>query len=80
MSLRPGADLDAHELKADVTYLRNNDDQAVIENNEELIMSYKYGSDLVTVSDEDMANFTYQSGPKGLWAIHIGRPLKYWLI
>ena len=59
-----GAELD--ELKADVTYVRNNEDQEVIESNEELIMSYKYGSDLVTVSDEDVANFTYQSGPKSM--------------
>ena len=51
------------ELKADVTYVRNNEEQAVIEQ-EELIMSYKYGSDLVTVSDEDLANFTYEAGPK----------------
>ena len=59
-----GADQD--ELKADVTFVRNNEEQEVIESNEELIMSYKYGSDLVTVSDEDLANFTYQSGPKSM--------------
>ena len=59
-----GAGLD--ELKADVTFVRNNDEQKVIESNEELIMSYKYGSDLVTVSEEDLVNFTYQSGPKSL--------------
>jgi hypothetical protein len=32
-----------------VTFVRNNEDQEVIEQ-EELITSYKYGSDLITVS------------------------------
>ncbi len=56
------------ELKADVTFVRNNEDQAVIEQ-EELIMSFKYGSELVAVSDEDKQNFTYESGPKNFSVI-----------
>lgn len=40
---------DDTELKADVAFVKNNEDQEVIEP-EEVIESYKYGSELITVS------------------------------
>ncbi len=40
---------DEDELKADVTFVKNNEGQDVIEG-EQIIESYKYGSELITVS------------------------------
>jgi ATP-dependent DNA helicase 2 subunit 2 len=39
---------DEDELKADVTFVKNNENQEVIEQ-EEIVQSYKYGKELVTV-------------------------------
>lgn len=42
-------DEEAHEVRPDVTYVRNNEDQEVVER-EDLVESYKYGSELIAVS------------------------------
>ena len=42
-------DPDCEEISPDVTYVRNNEDQEVIEK-EDCVEAYKYGSELITVS------------------------------
>ena len=46
---KPGEDVE--ELKADTTFVKNNDAQDVVEP-DNLIESYKYGSELITVSSK----------------------------
>ncbi len=42
---------DSDELKPDVTYVRNNEDQEVIEQ-DQLIAAYRYGSDIIPVNSK----------------------------
>nr|AIL94178.1 Ku80 [Tigriopus japonicus] len=61
----PPANADVDELKAATTFVKNNDAQEVVEG-DNLIESYKYGPELITVADEDKAAFSYDGGPKSL--------------
>ena len=60
---------DIEELKADTTFVRNNEDQTVIDRYEDMVESYKYGSDLITVTDEDKETYKYNGGPKAFQTI-----------
>ncbi|TRY72363.1 hypothetical protein TCAL_01009 [Tigriopus californicus] len=62
---RPPANGDVDELKAATTFVKNNDAQEVVEGSN-LIESYKYGPELITVAEEDKASFSYDGGPKSL--------------
>lgn len=53
------------ELKAETTFVRNNEDEETVEP-DDLVESYKYGSDVVPVTEDDKANHKYDGGPKSL--------------
>ncbi len=53
-SSRPNADVE--ELRAETTFVRNNETQDVIES-EKLIESHKFGTDLVSVSGKAFLRF-----------------------
>ncbi|CAB4068052.1 XRCC5 [Lepeophtheirus salmonis] len=61
-------DESSYELKPEVSYVRKDDNEKTVEANN-LIESYKYGSKLITVSEEDRANFHYEGGGKSLKVI-----------
>jgi len=60
---RGGAE--GEELKAETSYVRNNENQDPIDQ-EDLVMSYKYGTELVTISDADEAAAKFEGGPKSM--------------
>lgn len=53
----------SEEVRPEVTYLRDNSDQEVVEQSD-LIESYRYGDELIAISEVDKAN--YDGGPKSL--------------
>jgi len=57
-------DPDCEEISPEVTYVRNNEDQEAIER-EDCVEAYKYGSELITISDADKEN-SYDGGPKSM--------------
>ena len=62
-----GADDEVEELKPETTFVRDNEDQEVVEPSE-LIDAYKYGSEICPVNRVDQEN-TYQSGPKAFTVV-----------
>jgi len=62
---KDGEDEVEGELKPDTTYVRDNELQETI-SPDQLIESFKYGSELVTVTDEDKATYAYEGGEKSL--------------
>eukprot|EP00096_Caligus_rogercresseyi_P006682 TRINITY_DN2339_c0_g1_i3.p1 TRINITY_DN2339_c0_g1~~TRINITY_DN2339_c0_g1_i3.p1 ORF type:complete len:692 (+),score=194.79 TRINITY_DN2339_c0_g1_i3:80-2155(+) len=58
----------SYDLKPEVSYVSKEDSQKPVDSNN-LIESYKYGSKLITVSEEDKANFNYEGGAKSLKVI-----------
>jgi len=60
---RGGAE--GEELKAETTYVRNNENQDPVDQ-EDLVMSYKYGTELVTISAADEAAAKFEGGPKSM--------------
>ena len=54
-------DPECHEITPEVTYVRNNEDQEVIER-EDCVEAYKYGSELITISGKVslMFHFLFQ--------------------
>ena len=62
------------ELKADTTFVKNNEDQEVIEY-DDIIESFKYGSEVIPVSDDTKASYKYNGGPKRMCVLGFA-PLK----
>jgi len=56
---------EGEELKAETTFVRNNENQDLVDQ-EDLVMSYKYGTELVTISPADEAAAKFEGGPKAM--------------
>ena len=64
---RQGGDTPAEELKPETVYVRDNEEQAVIEPTE-IISAYKYGSEVIPLSEAEKSQ-GYEGGPKSLTVI-----------
>jgi len=56
---------EGEELKPETTYVRNNENQDPVEQ-DDLVMSYKYGTELVSISPADEAAAKFEGGPKSM--------------
>jgi len=56
---------EGEELRPETSYVRNNENQDPIDQ-DDLVMSYKYGTELVTISSADEAAAKFEGGPKSM--------------
>eukprot|EP00092_Neocalanus_flemingeri_P029149 GFUD01031637.1.p1 GENE.GFUD01031637.1~~GFUD01031637.1.p1 ORF type:complete len:539 (-),score=144.69 GFUD01031637.1:43-1659(-) len=56
---------EGEELKPETSYVRNNENQEQLEQ-DDLVMSYRYGPELVTISAADEAAAKFEGGPKSM--------------
>jgi len=56
---------EGEELRPETSYARNNENQDPVEP-EDLVMAYRYGTELVTISDADEAAAKFEGGPKSM--------------
>jgi len=56
---------EGEELKPETSYVRNNENQDPVEQ-EDLIMSYRFGTELVSISAADEAAAKFEGGPKSM--------------
>jgi len=56
---------EGEELKPETSYVRNNENQDPIDQ-DDLVMGYKYGTEVVTISAADEAAAKFEGGPKSM--------------
>ena len=56
---------EGEELRPETSYVRNNENQDPIDQ-DDLVMSYKYGTELVTISAADESAAKFEGGPKSM--------------